>query len=58
MQQFKYEAISAEDFDRQKALYTPFTDAVRDLLDATIRTEGGAEEIRRAQSEIEAITAR
>jgi len=58
VQQFKYEAISAEDFDQQKALYTPFTDSVRDLLDAAIRTEVDAEEIRRAQAEIEAITAR
>ena len=33
-----YEVISAEEHDRLTALYGPLTEAVRDLIDATIRT--------------------
>jgi hypothetical protein len=50
--------ITPEELERQKALYGPFTDAVRDLVDATIRTLVDDDEIRRAQAEIEEITAR
>ena len=44
--------------ERQEALYGPFTQAVRELADATIRTLVDDDEIRAAQAEIEAITAR
>jgi acyl-coenzyme A thioesterase PaaI-like protein len=50
--------ITPEELERQRALYGPFTDAVRDLVDATIRTLVDDDEIRRAQAEIEEITAR
>jgi hypothetical protein len=50
--------ITLEELERQSALYGPFTDAVRDLVDATIRTLVDDDEIRRAQAEIEEITAR
>jgi acyl-coenzyme A thioesterase PaaI-like protein len=40
------------------AVYEPFTAAVRDLVDATIRTLADEHEIKQAQVEIEAITAR
>ena len=50
--------ITPEELERQQALYGPFTDAVRDLVDATIRTLVDDDEIRRAQAEIEEITAR
>ena len=50
--------ITPEELERHKALYGPFTDAVRDLVDATIRTLVGEDEIRQAQTEIEEITAR
>lgn len=50
--------ISPEEFDRQAALYAPFTDAVRGLVDATIRSEVDDEEIRAVQAEVEALTAR
>lgn len=39
-------------------LYGSFTQSVRDLADATLRTTLGADVIARAQAEIEAITAR
>lgn len=50
--------ISEEELDRERALYGPFTQAVRELVDATIRTLVDDDEIRRAQAEVEAITAR
>lgn len=44
--------------ERQKALYGPLAQSVRELLDATIRTTVADDEIRAARGEIEAITAR
>jgi Thioesterase superfamily len=58
VQQFTYESISAEEFDRQKALYTPFTQSIRELLDAAIRTEADDDIIREAQQAIDGVTAR
>lgn len=56
--QFTYEPVDADEARRQRAIYEPFTRAVRELLDATIRTEVGAEDIAAAQASIEAVTAR
>lgn len=55
---FVRDQLSAEEIAEQAVLYEPFTQAVRDLVDATIRTTVAPEEIRAAQTEIEAITAR
>ncbi|QIG46255.1 PaaI family thioesterase [Nocardioides anomalus] len=49
---------SLEGLEAERALYGPFTQAVRDLVDTAIRTQAGPEEVRRAQAEVEAITAR
>jgi acyl-coenzyme A thioesterase PaaI-like protein len=50
--------IPEAELERQRALYEPFTQAVRDLVDATIRTLVDDDAIRRARAEVEAITAR
>lgn len=50
--------ITPEELERQRALYAPFTQSVRELVDASIRTLVDDEEIRLAQAEIEAITQR
>jgi hypothetical protein len=50
--------ITPEELERQQALYAPFTQAVRDLVDATIRTEVDDDEVRAVQAEVEALTAR
>ncbi|MBI2242897.1 MAG: PaaI family thioesterase [Nocardioides sp.] len=50
--------ITAEELEHQKALYGPFTQAVRELVDATIRTEVDDDEIRAVRAEVEALTAR
>ena len=43
---------------RQRDLYGPFTQSLRELVDAGLRTLVDDEEIRAAQAEVEAITAR
>lgn len=51
-----YEVLSAEEHNRLMTLYGPLTDAVRDLIDATIRTEADEDAIREARRAIEAVT--
>ena len=46
--------MTAEEVARQKALYGPFTQAVRELVDAAIRTEVDDDEVRAVQAEVEA----
>ena len=53
-----HETPSAAEIERLADLYGPFTQAVRELVDATIRTLVDDDEVRRAQAEVEAITAR
>jgi hypothetical protein len=50
------QAISAEEHNRLTALYGPLTDAVRDLIDATIRTQADEDTIRAARTAIAAVT--
>ena len=50
--------LTDEERKRQEELYGPFTQAVRELVDATIRTTVDDDDIRAARAEIEAITAR
>ena len=52
------EDITEDEIERQRALYGPFTEAVRDLVDATIRTEVDEDEVRAVQAEVEALAAR
>lgn len=53
-----HEEITAEEIERQKALYAPLTQGIRGLVDAAIRTQVDDDAIRTATAEIEAITAR
>lgn len=50
--------ISAGDRDRLTALYGPLTQAVRELIDATIRTEAGEGTVRDACSRVQEVTER
>ncbi|MFG1935177.1 PaaI family thioesterase [Mycobacterium sp. NPDC048908] len=52
------ENLSADEVIRLRSLYEPLTDSVRALIDATIRTEAGAETVAAAKAEIDAATAR
>lgn len=58
MSRFQPEDASPEEIARQADLYGPFTDAVRALVDATLRTTVDGDDIRAAQAEIEAVTER
>ena len=48
--------ISAEEFDRLEDMYRPLAQAIRELIDATVRTEAGEPTIRTATEAIEAVT--
>ena len=51
-----YEVMSADEHDRLAGLYGPLTDAVRELMDATIRTEADQDAITAARAAIQAAT--
>jgi acyl-coenzyme A thioesterase PaaI-like protein len=51
-----FEVLSAPEADRVTALYAPLADAVRQLIDATIRTEADDDVVASARSAIEAVT--
>ncbi|MFG1781697.1 PaaI family thioesterase [Rhodococcus oryzae] len=55
---FTREDIDAQELDRRRALYGPLTAAVRDLVDATIRTEVDEAVIREVQATIVDATAK
>ncbi len=51
-----FEVLSEAELDRVTATYAPLTEAVRDLIDATIRTHADDELILAARTAIEAVT--
>jgi len=58
MLDFTLENISAEYVERLRAVYEPLTRSVRELIDATIRTEVDANTVAVATAEIDSATAR
>ena len=54
--QLPYEVMSVDEHDRLAGLYGPLTDAVRELIDATIRTEADQDGIHAALTAIQAAT--
>jgi acyl-coenzyme A thioesterase PaaI-like protein len=50
--------LSSADVKRLRDLYQPLAESVRELIDATIRTEVDAETVAAAKAEIDAATAR
>jgi len=56
--EFTSEDLSAEEVQRLRGVYGPLADAVRALVDATIRTEVDPDTVVAATAEIEAVTAR
>jgi len=55
---FPVENLSAEDVERLRGIFEPLTQSVRELIDATIRTEADAEAVALAKAQIDAATAR
>lgn len=58
MSGYVQDEASASEIERQAAVYGPLTDAVRDLVDATIRTLVDDDEIRAVQGEVESLVYR
>src|ERR1700733_7324993 len=48
--------MSADEHDRLAGLYGPLTDAVRELIDATVRTEADQDAVSTARTPIQAAT--
>jgi hypothetical protein len=49
--------LSADEVARMRAIYEPLTQSVRELIDATIRTETAADTVAAVKAEIDAATA-
>src|ERR1700721_3176517 len=58
MLDFTLENISSEDVERLRAVYGPLAESVRELIDATVRTEMDADAVAAAKAEIDSATAR
>lgn len=58
MVEFTAEDWSAEDVARLRGIYEPLAESVRELVDATIRTEADAETVSEVKREIDAAVAR
>ena len=54
---FTLENISAEEVERLRAVYQPLAESVRELIDATVRTEVNAAAVAAAKAEIDLATA-
>jgi acyl-coenzyme A thioesterase PaaI-like protein len=57
MLDFTLEDLSAEDVERLRSRYRPLTESVRELIDATIRSEADADAVAAAKAHIDAATA-
>jgi acyl-coenzyme A thioesterase PaaI-like protein len=57
MLDFTLEDLSAEDVERLRTVYRPLTESVRELIDATIRSEADADAVAAAKAQIDAATA-
>jgi acyl-coenzyme A thioesterase PaaI-like protein len=58
MLEFTAQNLSTEEVRRLRRLYEPLTRSVRELLDATIRTEADEDAVAAAKAEIDSATAR
>jgi acyl-coenzyme A thioesterase PaaI-like protein len=56
--EFTVEDWSAEDIARQRGIYEPLAESVRDLVDATIRSEADAETVAEVRGLVDAAVAR
>ena len=56
LEKWEGQQVSAEEFDRLQNLYGPLAEAVRGLIDATVRTEADESTIARAAASVRAVT--
>ncbi|ULE32059.1 PaaI family thioesterase [Mycobacterium sp. IDR2000157661] len=52
---FGFDVITEDEYQRQRALYGPLTEAVRRLVDASLHTELDEVAVRDAQAQVEAV---
>jgi acyl-coenzyme A thioesterase PaaI-like protein len=57
MLDFTLENLSADEVERLRAVYQPLAESVRELIDATVRTEVDAAAVAAAKAEIDSATA-
>ena len=57
MTDFPFDFIDADEYERLRGLHGPLTQALRELIDAGIRTDVDGKTVREAQAAIEAVTA-
>ncbi|MGV0853844.1 PaaI family thioesterase [Mycolicibacterium phlei] len=55
--EIEFEVISEEEYQRERAVYEPLTEAVRRLIYASLNTGVGPETVAEARERIEAVTA-
>lgn len=58
MLDFTLENLSAAEVEQLRAIYEPLASSVRELIDATVRTEVDADAVAAAKAEIDSATAR
>lgn len=58
MVEFTVDNLSAAEVERLRGIYGPLAESIRELIDASIRTEADADVVATARAEIEAATAR
>ena len=58
MLDFTLENLSAEEVERLREVYEPLAESVRELIDATVRTEVDADAVAAAKAEIDSATTR
>ena len=55
---FELDAATPAEVEQERAVYGPFTDTLRELVDLTIRTEVDLDTVREVQRDLEAINER
>ena len=58
MLDFSTDTLSPEEAERLRSVFEPLTQSVRELMDATVRSDADADAIAAAKAEIESATAR
>lgn len=53
---FRYDVVTAEEYDRLRSLYRPLADSLRRLVSAGVHTDVDEDTVREAQAAIDAVT--
>lgn len=53
---FRYDVVTADEYDRLRSLYGPLADSIRRLVSAGVHTDVDQDTVRQAQAAIDAVT--